>query len=137
MVHKVYLVWRFADHQSEAEAARGETKEDLTYTEMIRERDVFVAKVQAPRGSKITYGFMIPEKGDVADLLWPAWPKWDWNDGQGYHVIALQDGVTDIQTPLALSGHVFSVYFGRYMILAIGLTFVMAAVPGLTRRRHG
>ena len=132
-VHKLYLVWQFDDEQSEVVSARGATNKDLAYTEMIRERDVFVANIRVPLGSKVTYGFMIPEKGDIADLLWPAWPKWDWNDGQGYHLVALQDGVTDTHAPLVLSGNLFSVYFGRYMIFAIGLAFAIAAVWGSCR----
>lgn len=129
-VHKLYLAWRVEDQKSEGAAVRRAVHEDVTYTEMIREGNLFVATVQAPVGSTITYGFVIPEQRDVADLLWPAWPTWDANDGQGYHLVALQDGVTDIDASLVLSAHVFSVYFGRYLIFAIGSAFAFAAVLG-------
>ena len=134
--HKVYLVWGFQDQQSESAGLSTGRKDELTYTEMIRERDVFAAKAAVPPGAKMTYGFLIPQKRGVVDRLWPAWPAWDWNDSKGYQLVAVQDGVTDIQAPLALQGYLFSVDFGRYVTLAIVLTFAMSAALALRQRRH-
>jgi len=69
----------------------------LLRTPMIRQGDIFVAKVQVPAGVAIDYAFHITRmhSGAAADV-------WDTNNGQDYHTTASYEGVIEVQAGLTL-----------------------------------
>ncbi|MCB9100573.1 MAG: hypothetical protein H6632_13605 [Anaerolineales bacterium] len=129
---KVYLVWGVNNWQLIPESLRPEWTEingNVMYTAMPAEDDTFTVKIRVPVGTTVDYGFLIAEKRGFYNHIWPTSADWDWNGDQGYQIVALEDGITEVKPPLALSGYLFSINFGRQILLAMviwgGITFVL------------
>jgi lipopolysaccharide transport system permease protein len=129
---EVFLVWGLDGWTAVPDSLRpvGTMVEDgLMYTPMLHEDDTFVAKVQAPAGATIDYIFQITKTRNDTAL-----EAWDNNDDQGYHTVAAQDGVIEVQTTLTLvEGQTpvsapdveLLILIGLGIVFAIGTTLII------------
>jgi ABC-type polysaccharide/polyol phosphate export permease len=98
---EVFLVWGVDDWAVLPEEMRPygtAVKDAVMHTPMIRQGDVFVVQVRVPSGAAIDYGFLIREKRDGTAVRF-----WEANDDKGYHTLATQHGVLEVQPALALT----------------------------------
>jgi hypothetical protein len=73
-------------------------KDGVMHTPMIQEGETLVARVQAPAGVTIDYGFLITKEWGGTDVIKPVW------DGdQNYQVIVSNDDVVEVEAMLALA----------------------------------
>lgn len=71
-------------------------RDGVMHSPMIREGNTFIATIQVPVGAKIDYGFLITQASNgVTNTVWEA------NGDQDFHLIATEDKVVEIGTPLS------------------------------------
>jgi hypothetical protein len=124
---EVYLVWGMAGWQvapGELQPAGTDVIDHVMHTPMVRDGDVFFTEIRVPADTTIDYGFLITEKRGLFDIVQPTW---DWGI-EGYQTIVLEPGITEVQASLGLSGYLFSMDLGRYLLSAVGLMFGIAVV---------
>jgi hypothetical protein len=96
---EVYLEWGLNGWHvapMELRPAGTEIKNNLMFTPMVQEGNTFVAKVSAPIGTLIDYGFLVTKKRDSYHITWPVW------DGD-YQEKLSENGVTRVKTKLNLT----------------------------------
>ena len=98
-------------------------KNNVLHTPMVRVADTFIVKLRVPAGTVLDYGFLAPRKQSIADVIWPVWPAGDWNGDQGYQMTISHSGITELHGSQAMSGYLFSIDFGRSLLLAISALF--------------
>ncbi|MCB0208442.1 MAG: hypothetical protein KDJ52_03915 [Anaerolineae bacterium] len=128
---EVYLVWGVNNWQLAPESLRPqwtEINDNVMYTAMPSVGDMFTAKLRVPAGTRIDYGFLIAQKRGFYNRIWATPADWDWNGDQGYQAVVLEDSVTELHPPLSFSGYLFSINFGRQILLAIVVLFFIAVV---------
>jgi hypothetical protein len=130
---QVYLVWGINGWRLAPEElfpAGTTVRDNVMHTPMVRTGDVLTAKIRVPAGTQVNYGFLMPRKPGLADMIWPVWSASDWSGDHGYQTIVSTNGVTSLQAPQAVRGYLFSIDFGRFLLLAIGIVFgVAVAIP--------
>jgi hypothetical protein len=93
---EVFLVWGINGWKPLPEALRPaatEIKNNTMRTPMLPEKGAFVARVRAPQGATIEYGFLITDKSGIFDLDRPVW-----DSPEEAQIIALEDGLVEIKS---------------------------------------
>jgi lipopolysaccharide transport system permease protein len=100
---EVFLIWGINGWAIVVEENRPvgtAVKDGVMHTPMAHEGDTFIAKVQVPAGTIIDYGFLVTKtrRGAATEI-------WDGNGDreQGYHTIAEQENVTEVQAPPSIA----------------------------------
>jgi hypothetical protein len=124
---EVFFVWGVNGWNTLPEALRppGTTiKNNLMMTPMIKEGDTFSAKVQAPSGASVNYGFLITKtyKGVTIKEVW---------DGRDdYHTNIVKDGTIDVNAAVTLGELRVNIW------LLIGISVLLSCVVVLLIARR-